>query len=106
MTFRSKYDKEHLGKNQLKEFAQIHLENCTEFQDAGHRVLLNSSINSSLFSANFGYYKSCHQIFRAPLWKKVKSDKLYTFKKDYIEEHVGVIEYLVVVKREVYTLVD
>ena len=104
MTFRSKGDKEHLAEKQLKEFAQIHVENCTKLQDAGNRVLLNSSINCSLFSANFGYHKSCYQTFRAPSWTKVNSGKPFTFEKDCIEELFGVIEYLVVLKREVYTL--
>ena len=104
MTFASKDDIEHLAEKQLKEFAQIHVEKCTEFQDAEKRVLLNSSINSSLFFANVGYHKSCYQIFPAPLWKKVKSDTPFTFEKDCIEELVGMMEYLVVLKREVYTL--
>ena len=66
MTFVLKDEKEHLAEKQLKEFAQIHVASCTKFQDAGKRILLNSSINSSLFSANVGYHKSCYQTFRAP----------------------------------------
>ena len=31
MKFRSKDDKEHLAEKQLKQFAQIHVENCTKF---------------------------------------------------------------------------
>ena len=93
-----------MAEKQLKEVTQIHVENCTKFQDAGNRILLNSSINSSLFSANVGYHKSCYQTFRVPSWKKVNSDKPFTFEKDHIEEFVGVTEYLVVSKREVYTL--
>ena len=104
MTFRSKNDKEHLAENQLKEFAQIRVENYTKFQDAGNRFLLNSSTNSSLFSANVGYHKSCCQTFRAPSWKKVKSDKPFIFEKNFIEELVGVIEYLVVLERKVHIL--
>ena len=92
MTFVSKDEKEHLAEKQLKEFAHIHVESCTKFQDAGNRILSNSSINSSLFSANVGYHKYCYQTFRAPSWKIVKSDKPFTFKKDCIEELVGVIE--------------
>ena len=65
---------------------------------------MKSSINSSLFSTNVGYRKSCCQTFRAPTWKKVKSDKSFTFEKDYIEELVGLIEYLVALKRKIYTL--
>ena len=57
-----------------------------------------------MFSANVGYHKSCYQTFQARSWKKVHSDKPFTFEKDCIEELVGVIEYLVVLKREVYTL--
>ena len=92
MTFRSKDDKEHLAEKQLKEFAEIHVKNCTNFQDAGNRILSNCSINSSLFSATVGYHKSCYQAFRAPSWQKVNSDKPFTFEKDCVEELVGVIE--------------
>ena len=91
-------------KKQLKQFAQIHIENCIKFQDAENRILLNSSINSSLFSANVEYHKSCYQTFRAPSWKRINSDKPFTFEKDSIEELVGTIEYLVILKREVSTL--
>ena len=94
-----------MAEKQLKQFSQIHVKNCTKFQDAGSRILLNSSIvKSSLFSTNVGYHKSCYQTFRAPWWKKVNSDKLFTFQKDCIEELVDVVEYLVVLKREGYTL--
>ena len=34
MTFASKDDIEHLAEKQLIEFAQIHVEKCTELQDA------------------------------------------------------------------------
>ena len=104
MTFRSKYDKEHLAEEQLKELAKIHVANCTKFQDAENRILLNSLIISSLFSANVGYQKSCYQTSRAPSLKKVKPDKPFNLGKDCIEELIDVIEYLVVLKTEIYTL--
>ena len=62
-TFPSKYCKEHLVEKELKEFTKIHVENYTKFQDAENRILLNYSINSSLFSANVGYHKSYYQMF-------------------------------------------
>ena len=66
MTFRETDDSLHLDEKQLKEFAQIHVENGTKFQDAVQRILLNSSNTSTLFPANVGYHKSCYQTFRAP----------------------------------------
>ena len=82
MKFRSKDDKEHLAKKQLKQFAQIHVENCTKFEDAENKILLNYLINNNLFSVNVGYHKSCYQTFRAPSWKKVKFHKPFTVLKN------------------------
>ena len=104
MTFRETDDSLHLAEKQLKEFAQIHVENCTKFQDAGQRVLLNSSTTTTLFAANLGYHKSCYQAFRAPSWKKTQSQEIYCSERNYIDEMVDVIEYLVALKRELYTL--
>ena len=41
ITFRETDDSLLLAEEQLKEFAQIHVENCIKFQDAGRRILLN-----------------------------------------------------------------
>ena len=70
MTFRETDDSLHLTEKQLKEFAQIHVENCTRFQDAGQRILLNSSTIATLFAANVVYHKYCYQPFRALSGKK------------------------------------
>ena len=104
MTFRETQDSEHLAEKQLKDFSKIHVDNCTKFKEAGERILLNSSI--TLFAANVGYHKSCYQAFRAPSWKKMLANSEYSnsFERNCIDELVGAVEYLVVVKREVYTL--
>ena len=44
----------HFAEKQRKEFTQIHVENCTKFQDAGQQILLNCSTTATLFAANFG----------------------------------------------------
>ena len=76
------------------------INNCTRFKEAGERILLNSSITSTLFAANVGYHKSCYQAFRAPSWKKTLANSEYSnsFERNCIDE-LGVVEYLVVVKR-------
>ena len=79
-------------------------ENCTKFQDAGQWILPKSSTTATLFAANVGYQKSCYQAFRDPSWKKTQSQEVYCSERNYIDELVDVIEYLVVLKREVYTL--
>ena len=106
MTFCETQDSEHLAEKQLKDFAKIHVDNCTKFKEAGERILLNSLITSTLFAADVGYHKSCYQAFRAPSWKKTLANSEYSnsFERNCIDELVGVVEYLVVVKREVYTL--
>ena len=60
------------------------------------------SITATLFAANVGYHKSYCQAFRAPSWKKTQG--IYCPERNYIDELVDVIEHLVVLKREVYTL--
>ena len=81
MTFRKTDDSLHLAEKQLKEFAQIHVENCTKFQGAGHRILLNSSTTAIFFAANVGHHKSCYQAFRAPSWKKLNLKKYIVHKE-------------------------
>ena len=103
MTFREIDDSLHLAEKQLKEFGQTHVENCTKFQDAGQRILLNLSITATLFAANIGYHKSCYQAFRVPSWKKTHSKEMYCSKRNYIDKLSDVIEYLAASKREVYT---
>ena len=66
MTFPETDDYLYLGEKQIKEFAQIHVENCTKFQDAGQQILLNLSSSATPFAANDGYHKSCYQALKAP----------------------------------------
>lgn len=51
------------------------------------------STTATLFAANIRYHKSCDQSFRASYWKK-----------HLIDELSDVIEYLNVLKREIYTI--
>ena len=92
------------GWGATSEFAQIHVENCTKFQDAGRRILLNKSTTVTLFPANVGYCNSFYQAFWAPSREKTRSQKIYCSKRNYIHEPIDVVEYLVVLKREVYTI--
>ena len=57
MTFQETNNTLHLAEKQLKEFAQIDVENCTNFEDAEQRILLNSSTTAILFAANVEYHK-------------------------------------------------
>ena len=41
MTFQETDDSLHFTEKQPKEFAQIHVENCTKVQDAKEQILLN-----------------------------------------------------------------
>ena len=95
MTFRETIKSLHLTEKQLKEFAQIHVENCTKFQDAGQQILLNSSTTATLFAANVGYRKFYYQKFRAPSWKKTQSQEIYCSERNYISELVDLIDYLI-----------
>ena len=104
MTFRETDDSLHLAVKQPKKFAQIHVENCTKFQDAGQQYLLNWTTTVTLFAANIGCHKSCYKTFRAPSWKKTCSQEIYCLERNYIGELVDVIDYVDVLKREIYAL--
>ena len=104
MTFQETNDSLHLAEKQIKEFAQIHVENCPGFPDAGQRILLNLSTTTTLSAVNVGYHKSCYQAFRAPSWQRTHSQEMHCSERNYINTLTNVIEYLVVFQREVYTL--
>ena len=75
MTFQESDDSLYLAEKRLKEFAQIHVENCTKLQDVGQQILLNTSTTATLSAAHVGYHKPCYQAFRAPSRKKINLDK-------------------------------
>ena len=104
MTFRETDDSLHVAGKQPNKFAQIHVENSTKFHDTEQQCLLNYATTVTLFAANIGYHKSCYQTFRALLWKRTCSQKIYCLERNYIIKLVDVIDYLVVLKREMCAL--
>ena len=99
------HDKEHLVEKILKEFAEIHVKKETKFKEAGERILLNAKIKS-LFASNSGYHMQCYRSFRASSWKRIKtgSRDQEISSKDHVTEFISIVEYLVILKREIYTL--
>ena len=79
MTFKETKDSLHLTEKKPKEFAQIHVGNCTKFQDAREQVLLNWATTVTLVATNIGFRKSCYQAFRAPSLKKACFQEIYCF---------------------------
>ena len=101
-TFQETDSSLYLVEKQPKEFMQIHVENCTKFQDDVEQILVNWATTVTLFATNTGYHKSCCQVFRGPLWKKT----CYCFERNYIGELLDVIDCLVVLKKEGCTLME
>ena len=66
--------------------------------------MLNFSTTATLFAANVGNGKGCYQTFRDLYWKKTRSQEIYCSKRSYIAELVDVIKFLIVLKREMYTI--
>ena len=105
MLMRDVGDMVHKAEKKMVEFAKVHIEKKTKYEAAGERILLTLS-TSSLFAANVGYHQTCYDAFRSSSWKRGISFVQQTARpeQNYIDEFVGVIEYLVVLKKEVYTL--
>ena len=84
----------------------IHVESQTKYKDGGERILRTLATNSSLFAADVGYHKSCYESFRSPKWNKEKEnyEKEKDSENDTIDELLNLVEYLIIVKQEVYTL--
>ena len=104
MTFQETDDSLHFTEKQPREFAQIHVENCTKVQDAKEQILLNWTTTVTLFDTNIGYHNLSYQIFRAPSWKQTCFQEIYFFERNCTGELLDVIYYLVVLKREVRAL--
>ena len=98
-------DTVHLAEKRLTEFAKIHVGNQTKYQEAGERILLTLS-TKSLFAADVGYRRMCYESFRSPKWKKgkTKDENTRDHESNTTSELLNLIEYLIVVKNEVYTL--
>ena len=58
----------------------------------------------SMFAADVGYHKSCYDVFRSPKWNKKKSVEKNNCHQSSIDKLLNLIEYLIVVKKEIYTL--
>ena len=107
-----KHEKEkfHEVEKSMIEFAAIHLRNRTMHFAAAERVHLMLGISGSLFSANIGYHQCCYKSFRSGHFKTSTEDNNTSTApevqdhSDVINEFVCVIEHLVVVRKEIYTL--
>ena len=94
----------HKGKKKKSiKYAEIHISNNIKFKTAGEKILLTLS-TYSLFAADLGYHKSCHDVIRSPKWNKKKSVEENSCGQSSVDELLNLIEYLVVVKKEIYTL--
>ena len=93
----------HKAEKKLIEYAEIHVSNNTKFKGAAEKILLTLS-SKTLFVADVGYHKSCYDAFRSPKWNKKKITRNTTCKKSSVGELLNLIEYLVIVKKEIYTL--
>ena len=67
------------------------------------RILLTLS-TKLLLAADVGYHKSCYDVFCSPKWNKKKSVEENNRRQSSVDELLNVIEYLAVVKKEIYTL--
>ena len=92
-------------EKKLIEYAEIDISNNTKFKSAGERLLLTLS-TKSLFAADVGYHKSCYDMFHLPKWNKKKSVEENNCRQSSVDELLNLIEYLVVVKKEIHTLVQ
>ena len=97
MTFRKADEEEHKAEKQLIEFAEIHL--------AANRILLTKSAKSH-FAADVGYHKPCYDNFRSPAWRRESGldDHNNAMVTDGMDELFNLIEYTIIVKKEISTL--
>ena len=91
----------HKAEKKLIEYTEIHISNNTKFKSVGERILLTLSAKS-MFAADVGYHKSCYDVFRSPKWNKKKSVEKNNCHQSSIDKLLNLIEYVVVVKKEIY----
>lgn len=93
----------HQAEMQLIEFAEIHRTRNSKYKDAADRVILQRT-TKSLFAADVGFHTSCYDNFRSPSWKKTAQVGKQSQKDEYMDELMNLVEYLVIEKKEIYTL--
>ena len=93
----------HKTEKKLIKYAEIHISNNTKFKGVGKRILLTLS-TKSLFAPDIGYHKSCYDVFRSRKWNKKKSVEENTCGQSSVDELLNLIEYLVLIKKELCTL--
>ena len=79
------------------------ISNNTKLKSPAARTLLTLS-TKLLLAADVGYHKSCYDVFCSPKWNKKKSVDESNHRQSSIDELLNLIEYLVVVKKEIYAL--
>ena len=104
-------EKLHEVEKSMIEFAAIHMKNRTLHLAAAERIHLMLGTSGSLFSANVGYHQCCYKSFRSGHFRaSTQNDTSSTASvakdhtDDIVNEFICVIEHLVVVRKEVYTL--
>ena len=103
MEMRMEGDELHLAEKQLIEFAEIHRNRGSKYKDAAERIILQRA-TKSLFAANVGLHNACYNNFRSPSWKKGSSASKSEAKDDNLEELMNLVEYLVIERKEIYSL--
>ena len=102
MEMRFEDKKLHQAEEQLIEFAKIHVSRESKYKDAANRILLQRATRT-LFLADVGFHGSCYENFRAPAWKKVSViERVKGDEK--LEELMNLVDYLIIGKKEIYTL--
>ena len=99
----------HEVEKTMIEFANIHIEKNTAHRECGERIKLMRGTNPTLFNANVGFHRCCYKSFCSSYLKnKPNTDPTPTYSPirspEFIDEFTNLIEYLIVVKKEVYTL--
>ena len=93
----------HQAELQLVEFAKIHQNRDTKYKEAAERIILQRTTRS-LFAANVGLHNSCYSNFRSPSWKVSNVNARSEESDEHLEELMNLVEYLVIGKKEIYSL--
>ena len=94
----------------LKVFAEIHINLETKYKEGAKRLLLALTTVNDMVAANVGYHRQCYNRFRSPHWQKKVTEK--DAGKDAIEksdlwaDFAQLIEIHVVIREEVYSLIQ
>ena len=93
----------HQAEEQLLYYADIHISRNTKYKEGANRILLTKSIKS-LYLSDVGYHKVCYDNFLSPSWDRELKSKVTSSDEHIIQEFVNLVEYLVIMKKEIYTL--